>query len=206
MFDLNMKKFQSDKFRLLQVICLLALTVFALLTAFIDNRVMQGLAMLSGAGVAFFSIVPVYLSLLSADTGPLPRTGLISLKGAECAGIAGVGIVIIAAFTGLGMLFGKTGPILVGAVFVVQALAGIGMAVGAGLTNLLRTNDIELEAPPPPPPPAVEPQPADPYAQQQQGYPPQQQGYPPQEQQGYPPQQQQGYPPQGGGYDQGGQQ
>lgn len=205
MFDLNMNKFQSDKFRFLQVICLLAMTVFALLTAFIESGVMQGLAMLCAAGVAFFSIVPVYLSLLSADTGPLPRTGLISLKGAECAGIAGVGIVIIAAFTGLGMIFGKMGPILVGAVFVVQALAGIGMAVGAGLTNLLRTNDIELEAPPPPPP-AAEPQPVDPYAQQQ-GYPPQQQqGYPPQEQQqGYPPQQQ-GYPPQGGGYDQGGQQ
>jgi len=118
----------------------------------------------------------VFLALLDVDTAPVGRSAYFGLKAAECAGIAGVAVIILGVFTAIGSLTGKgvSAHMTAMVIFMVQALASIGMALGVGLTTLLRSNGVEIELPPKPEP-KPKPEPV------QAAYPPQ--AYPP----GYPP-------------------
>lgn len=211
MINFDMSRFTSDKLRLFQLFSLAGVALFGLLSAFADAKILAFLLLLSVSALLFFSLVPLYFDTLSADRDPLPRSGRLALRGAEAAGLAGVAITVMAVCLALGILFGGSGPTaglgaavsLFGVILIllVQAMAGLGIAAGVGLSNMLRQNGVELEAPAPPPQPVAQD-----YAQGQ-GYqqPPQQYQQP---QQGYqqPQNYQQQYPPgQGGGYNQGGQ-
>jgi hypothetical protein len=181
-FDLS--KFTGDRYRTLQLLALGLLALFGLLTALTNAGIFSTLLTWSATALALFALAPAYLGLLDGAVAPVARAGNVALRGAEAAGVAGMAGIVVGLFAGLADLTGKAGPGGVALILAVQALAGVGIAAGAGLTTLLRNSGVELEVPAPPP---AAPQPPQPQYPQQ--YPPQQE-YPQQQQ--YPPQQ---YPP-----------
>lgn len=197
------EKITSDTIRLMQALSLAVLTVVALICVFTAAKFLVFLGLLATAALLFFSLVPPFFFMLGADTEPLSRTGHASLRAGEAAGFAGVAAVIMALLGALDFLIGSRNPLFgeVLLLLAIQALAGIGIAAGVGLTNLLRNGDVQLEAPSLPGvgggggTPAVSVGPG--YGGQMQGGGPQQP--PPQAGGGYPPPGG-GYPPQGGGY------
>ena len=176
-------KFTSDMTRLAQVGCLAGLALFSFLNAVIRAEFLVFLLMLITAAFVFVTIAPIYLQTLSSDTSPLPRTGHIALRAAEAAGLAGLATVIAVLFGGLSILAKESSIptfIVMILVFGVQATVCLAIAVGVGMTNLLRNQDVVLESPPPPQPKAAPPQQ---YQQPPQQYqqPPQQYQQPPQQ-------------------------
>ena len=172
-------KFTSDNTRLVQVACLAGIALLSLLNSVADIEFFVFLLMVVAAGFMVVTIGPIYLETLTADTSPLPKTGRVGLRAAEAAAMAGMATAIVVLFAGLGAM-AEEGSIITFALlilaFLVQGVAALSIAVGVGLTNLLRNGDVVLEAPPPPKPKAA-PQPQ---AYQQQAYGPAPQGYPPQ--------------------------
>ena len=91
--------------------------------------------------------------------------------------MAGIATAIVVLFAGLGALAEESSIAVfrvLFSVFLVQAVVALTIAVGVGLTNLLRNADVVLEAPPPPKPkPVAQPQAySQPYAQQPAQAPP----------------------------------
>ncbi|MBN1944948.1 MAG: hypothetical protein JW797_04690 [Bradymonadales bacterium] len=188
--NFDFTKLLSDKIRLIQLICLGGIALFGLLTVIVEAGALKFILMLLVLGFIFFSIAPVYLRTLEASSSTIGRAGYYGLKAAEAAGLAGIAVIVLGIFTAIGSLTnkGQFTHMICMVLFLVQAVTSIGMAVGLGLTTMLRANGVELELPPEPQPKPVQPA----YPPGQPPYPGYPQGYP----QGYPPQ---GYPqpPQG---------
>ena len=191
------ERFTSDKVRLAQLGGLLAFSVFSLLGTLLDGRFMSFLILATLAAFLFLTIAPIYLAAITASDSSLPKSGHISLRAAEGAGMSGIALTVAILCMALGVLFQglkpDVAPALVHsflAVFVLgaQAMVCAAIAAGVGLTNVLRSADVVLESPPPPKPkpaPQAYQQPADQqqaYQQQQQAYEQQQQAYQQQQQ------------------------
>ena len=170
-------KFMSDMTRLVQVACLAGIALFSLLNSVVDASFLVFVLLVITAGFVVVTIGPIYLETLTADTSPLPKTGHVALRAAEAAGMAGIATAIVVLFAGLGALAEESSIAVfrvLFSVFLVQAVVALTIAVGVGLTNLLRNADVVLEAPPPPKPkPVAQPQAySQPYAQQPAQAPP----------------------------------
>ena len=194
MIDVNgmTERFTSDKLRLVQLGSLVGFAAFLLLATFWDSKIPFTIVLITLAALVFLTVAPIYLMTVSANDSPLQKTGHIGLRAAEGAGLAGMALTVALLCTALGVLFEQSGASrkidLVVLVLLVQAIVCTAIAVGVGLTNVLRSADVVLDSPPPPkarPVPQAAPhqayqQPADQqqaYAQQQQAYAQQQQAY-----------------------------